>query len=238
MKANTKIIWIIDGKVKDASKLQDVVGDVIEMAQSEHATKTYWWSMSGNEAKFSDLDIYDNTAAALSHIEHWAAHNDAFEQCAQNERLLVLGNVEQSIKEALASMNPHFMDFFGGFAKDKPIHADQSSDTIWSFEGRIVDKVMFRKAMEQLTPITQAESGCMLYWWCTDEEDHFFVLEKYLDSDAAMVHMKNSAELGKLFFGSTEVTQFTIYSKITHELADTVAGLNPIQMSPVGGFSR
>ncbi|MFR9594255.1 MAG: antibiotic biosynthesis monooxygenase, partial [Rikenellaceae bacterium] len=112
------------------------------------------------------------------------------------------------------------------------------SEVIWSFEGRITDKAMFREACEKLTPITQAEDGSILYLWCVDEDDHFFVLERYIDSEAAMIHMKNSAEGGKLFFGSTEVTAFTIYSEISPELSDVVNGLNPEMMEFVAGFSR
>lgn len=229
---------MVDGKIKDVDKFQHLVDDVVDMARGESATKTYWWSMSHDQSRFSDLDTYDNTAAAVAHVGHWAKHNDEFELCAQNERLIVLGDVEQPIRDALSAMNPHFMGFYGGFAKDKPIEADHSTDIIWSFEGRITDKKMFREAMERLVPLTQAESGAMLYWWCTDEEDRFFVLERYLNSNAAIVHMNNSSEFGKLFFGSTEVVEFRIYSDVSPELKEILSPLNPLYMSYYAGFSR
>ncbi len=238
MKNINKIIWLINGKIKDFDGFNGVVADVVEMARSEHATKTYWWSVSKDRTKFCDLDIYDNEQAALEHIGHWAPHSDEFSKYALNERLLILGDVPHSIKDALSAMNPHYMGYFGGFAKDKPSGADQLSEVIWSFEGRITDKEMFREACDKLTPITQAESDSIMYLWCVDEEDHFFVLERYLDSEAAMVHMENSAEFGKLFFGSTEVTAFTIYSEISLELSDLVKELNPEMMEAAAGFSR
>lgn len=238
MRASNKIVWIVDGKINDVEGFKGVVNDVVEMARNEFDTKTYWWSMSGDKSHFSDLDIYDNSAAALKHIGHWAKHSAEFETYAESKRLLILGEVEQPIKDALAAMNPQYMSYFGGFAKDKPLETDFSSDVIWSFEGRITDKEMFVEAMERLSPIALTESGCMLYWWCCDQEDRFMVLEHYLDSDAAVAHMKASAGFGKLFFGSTDIDKFTIYSDITHELADVVAELNPVQMSLVAGFSR
>lgn len=238
MKNLGKILWIVEGKIKDFDGFNSVVADVVEMASKEHATKAYWWSVSADKTKFCDLDIYDNELAALEHIGHWAIHSEEFAKYATNQRLLVLGDTPQSIKDALAEMQPHFMGYFGGFAKDKPKGLAQIGEVIWSFEGRVSNKAMFREAMEKLTPITQAESGCMLYLWCCDEEGNFFVLERYLDSDAAMVHMKNSAEYGKLFFGSTEIKSFTIYSDISTELANVVKQLNPNNMEFVAGFSR
>ncbi|MFI3306624.1 MAG: hypothetical protein R3Y68_08965 [Rikenellaceae bacterium] len=238
MKKTDKILWLINGKIKDFDGFNGVVADVVEMARSEHATKTYWWSVSQDRTRFCDLDIYDNEQAALEHIEHWTPHSDEFSKYAANERLLVLGDVPHSINDALSAMNPHYMGYFGGFAKDKPTDADPLSEVIWSLEGRVTDKAMFREACDKLTPITQAENGSILYLWCVDEEDRFFVLERYLDSDAAMTHMKNTAEGGKLFFGSTEVTAFTIYSEISPELADVVKGLNPERMEFAAGFAR
>ncbi len=238
MKNAGKILWIISGKIKDFDGFNGVVADVVEMARREHATKTYWWSTSSDKSRFCDLDIYDSEQAALEHIGHWAPHSDEFSRYASNERLLILGDVPHTIKDALSAMSPHYMAYYGGFAKDKPTGGDQLSEVIWSFEGRVSDKEMFREAMERLTPITQAESGAIMYLWCVDEEDHFFVLERYIDSDAAMIHMENAAEDGKLFFGSTEVTAFTIYSAITPELKDVVKELNPEMMEYVAGFSR
>ncbi len=238
MKNAGKIRWIISGKIKDFDGFNGVVADVVDMARNEHATKTYWWSISSDRRKFCDLDIYDSEQAALEHIGHWAPHSDEFSKYASNERLLILGDTPHTIKDALSAMNPHYMGFYGGFAKDKPTGADQLSEVIWSFEGRITDKDKFHEAMERLVPITQAESGAMTYLWCTDEEDHFFVLERYLDSEAALIHMENAAEFGKLFFGSTEVTAFTIYNEISSELAEVVKDLNPEKMEFVAGFSR
>ncbi len=238
MKNTGKILWHINGKIRDFDGFNGVVADVVEMARKEHATKTYWWSTSSDKSRFCDLDIYDSEQAALEHIGHWTPHSDEFSKYANNERLLILGDTPNAIKDALSAMNPHYMGYYGGFAKDKPTGADQLSEVIWSFEGRITDKEMFREAMERLTPITQAERGAIMYLWCTDEEDHFFILERYLDSETAMVHMENSAELGKLFFGSTEVTVFTIYSEISAELTQVVKDLNPEMMEFVAGFSR
>ncbi len=238
MKNTGKILWLIDGKIKDFDGFNGVVADVVEMARREHATKTYWWSVSSDKSKFCDLDIYDNEPAALEHIGHWAPHSDEFSKYASNGRLLILGDAPHSIKDALSAMNPHYMGYYGGFAKDKPAEANQLSEVIWSFEGRITDKDKFHEAMVRLTPITQAESGSIMYLWCVDEEEHFFILERYLDSDAAMIHMENSAEFGKLFFGSTEVTTFTIYNEISPELTEVVKELNPEKMEFLAGFSR
>ncbi len=233
-----KTLWVINGKIKEIDGFDSVVADVVEMAKAERTTKTYWWSATADKTKFCDLDIYDTEQAALQHIFHWAKHSDEFEQCAHNERLLVLGDVSTSIKEALSAMNPHYMSFFGGFSRDKESGSDELSQVIWSFEGRITDKKMFREACDKLVPLTKSESGCMFYAWFCDEEDRFFVLESYLDSDAAMLHMKNSAEHSSLFFGSTEVTSFAICSEISPELSDVVASLNPEIYEFVAGFSR
>ena len=130
MKSTGKILWIIDGKIKEVDGFKGVVADVVEMARREHATKIYWWSATTDKRKFSDIDMYDTEQGALQHIGHWATHSDEFEQYAQNERLLILGDVPHSVKDALSAMNPHYMSYYGGFSKDKPTDADQFSDVI------------------------------------------------------------------------------------------------------------
>lgn len=238
MKNTNKIIWLINGKIKDFEGFSGVVSDVVEMARGEHATKTYWWSASSDKVKFCDLDLYDNEQAALQHIAHWSPHSVEFSKYAINERLVVLSDVPNTIKDAFSAMKPHYMGYYGGFVKDKPKNTDQLGEVIWSFEGRITDKVKFKEACDSLTPITKAENGCITYLWCCDEEDHFLILERYLDSNAAITHMENAAEGGKLFFDSTEVTAFTIYSDISPKLADVVKKLNPEKYEYFAGFSR
>ncbi|MFI3322403.1 MAG: hypothetical protein R3Y50_07765 [Rikenellaceae bacterium] len=51
MEKTGKILWIIDGKIKDMDGFNSVVADVVEMARAEHSTKTYWWSASLSSVK-------------------------------------------------------------------------------------------------------------------------------------------------------------------------------------------
>ena len=53
-----------------------------------------------------------------------------------------------------------------------------------------------------------------------------------------MKHLETWSKYGHLFLEATEISQFTVYSELTDELKEAVAGLNPVYMKPYGGFQK
>ncbi len=232
------VIWINEGEILSEDKFKDVINNRIAAASGEKGTTTYWWSRSEDGNRYTDIDCYINQDAAMTHLQAWGEYNDIFMEAATIGRCLVLGDVPPEISDALIALNPHYMSFYGGFTKPKAINRDHTSDIIWSLEGKITDKELFKKSMETLTSKTKDESGSLAHWWCTDEDDNFIVLEHYSDNDAAMLHLTTWTTYGDMFLNSTEIARYRVYSDLSSELSDAIDGLSPERLQFLGGFSR
>ncbi len=235
-KAN-KILWINSGKIRNKAEFSAILEKLVKTAQSERGTRSYWWSATNDSAEFFDIDCYDNEAAALEHLEHWADYSDAFMECATINKCIILGDVPNTVKSKLSQLKPRHMEFYGGFSKNKPQRAEPNSDIIWSLEGKITDRIIFEESMDVLTAKSKKESGSLTHWWCTDG-DNFFVLEHYLNQQAAMKHLKTWSENSHLFMDSTSITKYRVYSTLTTELSKAISGLNPELLSYIAGFSK
>ena len=115
----------------------------------------------------------------------------------------------------------------------------KSENIIWTLEGKITDKEKYAEAMKTLTEKSYTEEGTLTHWWTVAEDDEtFHVYERYADPEETMKHLMTWNQYGHLFLESTEISRFTVYSELTDELKEAVAGLNPVYMKPYGGFSK
>ncbi|MFI3239362.1 MAG: hypothetical protein R3Y22_02060 [Bacteroidales bacterium] len=236
---NTKVLWINEGEILNSTGFSKVVEGRISAADKEQGTITYWWSRTEDGNRYADLDCYQDAQSAMQHLNGWREHSEEFMKNATIGRCLVLGDVTDDIRGELIALTPQYMSFYGGFSKDKPTNSDTISDIIWSLEGKITNKELFKESMEKLTVITKAESGSICYLWYVDDEDNFFILEHYIDSAAATEHMATSKSVGNIFFDSTQIDRFRTYSNINNkELAESISALNPENLEFIGGFSK
>ncbi len=238
MSIQNKILWIIEGTVINNVDFAEVTAKLIETAKDEVGTQLYWWSQILKTFTYCDIDCYADEISALEHLEGWAKNSEAFDRCATIDRCLVLGNVPDRIKEALDPLSPQYMSFYGGFAKDKPADSDTINDIIWSLEGKITNRELFDESMRTLTAKSEVEVGSLMHWWCTDDDDNFFVLEQYADRGAAMLHLNTWATYGHLFMDSTQISKYRVYSDLSEELKAATGALMPELMQFVGGFSK
>lgn len=114
-----------------------------------------------------------------------------------------------------------------------------SENIIWVIEDKIKDKEKYNIAMEKLTTAAFEEEGTLKHEWTIGEDGETIqVYERYKNADAAMGHLKTWTKYGHLYMDATEITRFVVFSNLTNELKNAVAGLNPIYMKPYGGFSK
>jgi quinol monooxygenase YgiN len=95
--------------------------------------------------------------------------------------------------------------------------------------------------MAEMVGATRAnEPGTLNYEWSTSADGKLCTLfERYLDSDAAMIHIGTfGKKFAGRFFEILKPLRFTIYGTPSPAVKDALAASNPVYMQSVGGFSR
>ena len=95
--------------------------------------------------------------------------------------------------------------------------------------------------MEEMAAATQAdEPGTLSYEWSVNgDKTVCHLYERYTDSAAAMVHMGSFGQnFMKRFFTAMRPTGIFVYGSASDELQGALAGLKPLYMDSIGGFTR
>ncbi|MCB8945564.1 MAG: antibiotic biosynthesis monooxygenase [Ardenticatenaceae bacterium] len=95
--------------------------------------------------------------------------------------------------------------------------------------------------MEEMVAATQAnEPGALSYEWSVnDDKTVCHLYERYADSAATMVHMGNfGGKFMKRFFTYMRATGIFVYGSPNDEVKGALAGLKPLYMGSIGGFTR
>ena len=98
----------------------------------------------------------------------------------------------------------------------------------------------FRALMEEMVKGTQAEPGALNYEWsATADGATWHIFERYADSAATMVHLKNFGEkYAARFMGLCKPTRFIVCGTPSQEVKNAMAPSGAVFVPPVGGFSR
>jgi quinol monooxygenase YgiN len=84
------------------------------------------------------------------------------------------------------------------------------------------------------------EPGTLNYEWTLDEEGRAcHIFERYADSSAVMAHLATFGEkFSDRFMSLVEPTRIVLYGNPDEQVKGALADLNPVVMTPIGGFSR
>ncbi|MEQ8652844.1 MAG: antibiotic biosynthesis monooxygenase [Kiloniellales bacterium] len=99
----------------------------------------------------------------------------------------------------------------------------------------------FRELMAEMVAATKAdEPGTLAYEWSLDESGKVCsIYERYVDSDAVMVHMASfGANYAKRFLSVFKPSRLVVFGSPNAAVKQALAALSPIYMTQVGGFSR
>ncbi|MCH9681337.1 MAG: antibiotic biosynthesis monooxygenase [Deltaproteobacteria bacterium] len=116
-----------------------------------------------------------------------------------------------------------------------------SNNVIWTVEAKIRpgQREAFDAVMHDLIAASQQEAGTINYEWTLGaDETTVHVYERYADADAATAHLGTWGPNAERFAAAAEVTRFVVFSELTPALRDAVAGLQPVYMTPFGGFAK
>ena len=116
-----------------------------------------------------------------------------------------------------------------------------SENIIWTVEGKIKDgeRETLEALMREMVETVQKEEGTLNYEWTIAEDGTtLHVYERYKDADAAATHLPTWGTFADRFMAAVDITRFVVFSNLTPALKEAVGGLNPIYMTPIGGFAR
>jgi quinol monooxygenase YgiN len=104
--------------------------------------------------------------------------------------------------------------------------------------GRLED---FRSLMKVMVDAAhQDEPGTLMFeWFVSDDDTAVHIYERYVDSDATMIHLGNfGAKFAEDFLSCANVARWTIYGEPSDQVREAVTALGAQIQRPFGGFAR
>jgi len=115
------IAWMLELDVRPG-KLDELRALIDEMVsgtkQAEPGALSYEWSLSSDGTRCHIYEKYADSAATLTHLGNFGERYAArFMGALTPTRLVVYGAPSDAVKQALAALNPSFMDSVAGFTR-------------------------------------------------------------------------------------------------------------------------
>ena len=114
------VYWVIElavnpGRFED---LRTLIAELLEANRKEVGFLTCEFASSDDRQVCHIYERYQDSAAAMTHLESFGAHFAArFMEVVKPTRLVVYGTPSAQVKDALAGLNPVYMAPFGGFTR-------------------------------------------------------------------------------------------------------------------------
>jgi quinol monooxygenase YgiN len=95
------------------------MAEMVEATQkNEPGTLNYEWAISDDRQVCHIYERFQDSAAAMAHMESFGANFAArFMEVLKPTRLVVYGTPSAQVKDALAGLSPVYMALFGGFRR-------------------------------------------------------------------------------------------------------------------------
>ncbi len=119
---DTGVSWMLElsvelGRERDLKALMDEM--VASTRANEPGTLDYEWSMSGDGRACHIFERYVDSSAVMTHL---AAFDEKFGArflgLLKPVRFVVYGSPSQMVRDALADLNPIYMEPVGGFSRE------------------------------------------------------------------------------------------------------------------------
>ena len=118
-----------------------------------------------------------------------------------------------------------------------------SDHVYWIIEANVVEGKLdeLKSLMAEMSDATKAdEPGALNYEWSLSADgSECHILERYADSDAAMVHMGNfGSKFAKRFMSVLAPTRCRLYGKPNEAVQKAMKPLGAVYLCAAAGFSR
>jgi quinol monooxygenase YgiN len=113
------IYWVLEVTINPGrfEELETLVAELVEATQkNEVGALDYEWAISDDRQVCHIYERYQDSAAAMTHMESFGVHFAArFMEAVKPTRVVVHGTPSAQLKDALAGLNPVYMAPLGGF---------------------------------------------------------------------------------------------------------------------------
>jgi quinol monooxygenase YgiN len=115
------VYWVFEVAINPGrfEELKTLIAELVEATQqNELGALNYEWAISDDRQVCHIYERYQDSAAAMTHLESFGAHFAArFMEVVKLTRVVVYGTPSAQVKDALAGLNPVYMAPFGGFTR-------------------------------------------------------------------------------------------------------------------------
>jgi quinol monooxygenase YgiN len=118
---NKNVYWVLEFAINQGrfEDLKTLMAEQVEATQTnEVGTLNYEWAISDDRQVCHVYERFQDSAAAMTHLESFAANFAArFAEVGKPTRLVVYGTPSAQVKDSLAGLSPVYMAPFGGFKR-------------------------------------------------------------------------------------------------------------------------
>jgi quinol monooxygenase YgiN len=115
------VYWLLELAINPDrfEDFKNLMAEMVEATQrNEAGALDYEWTISDDRQVCHLYERYQDSAAAMTHLESFGANFAArFIEAVESTRMVVYGTPSAQVKEALAVMSPVYMAPFGGFRR-------------------------------------------------------------------------------------------------------------------------
>lgn len=112
-----RIIVAMNAKIKDKAMCKQAMEAIVKEAYNEATTKSHWWCIGDDGETLFVLEQYDDTDAAIAHINANPPARGDFFTSIEVVNVIVYCNLTPELKEMFDPLNPIYMHYYGGFSK-------------------------------------------------------------------------------------------------------------------------
>ena len=118
-----------------------------------------------------------------------------------------------------------------------------NKNIFWIFELTVKEGQLanLKTLMTEMVESTKEnEVGTMAYeWTLSEDEKKCHIHERYVDSNAAIIHLGTFMEkYAARLMETGDATGFVVYGNPNAHAKEILDGFSPVYMSPIGGFIR
>lgn len=112
-----RVIVATSAKVRDEEKCRVSMEAVVKNSYSESGTKTHFWSKSRDGNSLIILEQYEDENALLEHVRANQQSKADLLESSKVTSVTIYGAKSDQTKDAFATLNPKYMNYFGGYLK-------------------------------------------------------------------------------------------------------------------------
>ena len=112
-----RILVATNASFKDEEKCKEAMKGIVEEAHAESGTNSHFWCRSKDGKALFVLEQYADDKALKEHVLANPTLRAAFFESIEVDDVTVYGTVSDKIKEMFDSLNPTYMNYYGGYSK-------------------------------------------------------------------------------------------------------------------------